>query len=406
VTWLAQLIFGNFWTTVALGGASGEWTLACWLGGAPGSWAAHLAAILGLTLVNRLAAEAFDRERHSAPALHTAGGVVLAGGVVAAAGAGALAIAAVAWLVGGAALVALPARAGALDAQAVAWFGPPFAPLAGVAVTAAMAIAAWGYTHGHRRLRMTRLDVAIVGLPRSLDGLRIAHISDLHLGPTAHREALRDAIDRVNALEPDLVCVSGDLIDSPVTDLSHWTPELARLHARRGVYAVLGNHDRYAGADRVAAALGAHTHWRLLRDEVVRVDAGGATFHLIGLEDRPGPLSAAMLPGMYEQVPEGEPCVLLVHQPAAFPTAAALGVPLTLAGHTHGGQIAFPGLPAANPARLLMTQYDGGTFTSGGAVLHVNRGLGTSGQRVRVAVPREVTVVTLVAAAGAGAAAA
>src|SRR5262249_61733128 len=101
----------------------------------------------------------------------------------------------------------------------------------------------------------------------------------------------------------------------------------------------------------------------------------------------------------------GEPCVLLVHQPAAFPTAAALGVPLTLAGHTHGGQVALPGLPAANPARLLMTQYDSGTFRSGHAVLHVNRGLGTSGQRVRGAVPREITVVTLVAAGDAAAAA-
>jgi predicted MPP superfamily phosphohydrolase len=199
--------------------------------------------------------------------------------------------------------------------------------------------------------------------------------------------------------------VSGDLIDSPITDLSHWTPELARLRARHGVYAVLGNHDRYAGAERVAGALRAHTRWRLLRDEVVRVDVRGATFHLIGLEDRPGPQSAAMLPQLHAQVPEGQPSVLLVHQPAAFPTAAALGVPLTLAGHTHGGQVAVPGLRAANPARLLMTHFDSGTFISGGAVLHVNRGLGTSGQRVRVAVPREITVVTLVTAGDAVAAA-
>jgi len=80
-----------------------------------------------------------------------------------------------------------------------------------------------------------------------------------------------------------------------------------------------------------------------------------------------------------------------------FWTTVALGVPLTLAGHTHGGQIAVPGLAAVNPARILMTSYDGGTFTSGGSVLHVNRGLGTSGQRVRIAVPREITVVTLAA---------
>jgi len=397
VTWLSHLIFGNFWTTVALGGAVGEWTLACWLGAAGGPWPLHVAAILGLTLVNRLAAEGFDRERHSAPVLHDVGGIVLASGAVAAAGAGALGVAAVAWLVAGAALGALPAQAGALDAHAATYFGPVFAPLAGVAVTVAMAVAAWGYTHGHRRLHTTRIDVPLPGLSRALDGLRIVHISDLHLGPTAERGALRDAIDRVNALEPDVVCVSGDIVDSPITDLEHWMPELARLRARHGVYAVLGNHDRYAGADRVAGAIRAHTDWRLLRDEVVRVETGRGAFRLIGLEDRSAPWCAKILPRLHAQVPAGEPCVLLVHQPGAFPAAASLGVPLTLAGHTHGGQIAVPGLAAANPARILMTSYDGGTFTSGGSVLHVNRGLGTSGQRVRIAVPREITVVTLAA---------
>jgi len=389
VTWLSHLIFGNFWTTVALGGAVGEWTLACWLGAAGGPWPVHVAALLGLTLVNRLAAEGFDRERHSAPVLHDVGGIVLASGVVAAAGAGALGVAAAAWLVAGAALGALPAQAGALDAQAATY--------SGLAVTVAMAVAAWGYTHGHRRLRTTRIDVPLPGLSRALDGLRIVHISDLHLGPTAERGALRDAIDRVNALEPDVVCVSGDIVDSPITDLEHWMPELARLRARHGVYAVLGNHDRYAGANRVAGAIRAHTDWRLLRDEVVRVETGRGTFRLIGLEDRSAPWCAKVLPRLHAQVPAGEPCVLLVHQPGAFPTAASLGVPLTLAGHTHGGQIAVPGLAAVNPARILMTSYDGGTFTSGGSVLHVNRGLGTSGQRVRIAVPREITVVTLAA---------
>ena len=397
MTWLSHLIFGNFWTTVALGGAVGEWTLACWLGLAGGPWPVHVAAILGLTLVNRLAAEGFDRERHSAPVLHDVGGIVLASGVIAAAGAGALGVAAAAWLVAGAALGALPAQAGALDAQAASYFGPVFAPLAGVAVTVAMAVAAWGYTHGHRRVRTTHIDVPLPGLASALNGLRIVHISDLHLGPTAERGALRDAIDRVNALEPDVVCVSGDIVDSPITDLEHWMPELARLRAPHGVYAVLGNHDRYAGADRVAGAIRAHTDWRLLRDEVVRVETGRGAFRLIGLEDRSSPWCAKMLPRLHAQVPTGEPCVLLVHQPGAFPAAAALGVPLTLAGHTHGGQIAIPGLAAANPARILMTSYDGGTFTSGSSVLHVNRGLGTSGQRVRIAVPREITVVTLAA---------
>jgi len=125
---------------------------------------------------------------------------------------------------------------------------------------------------------------------------------------------------------------------------------------------------------------------------------------VIGLDDRKAPHTAVMLPGLLAAVPAGEPCVLLVHQPVAFPAAAEAGVPLTLAGHTHGGQIAVPGLPALNPARLLMTRYDAGTFVSDASVLHVNRGLGTSGQRIRIAAPREITVVTLLAPVAAAAA--
>src|SRR5262249_14467484 len=144
----------------------------------------RMAAILGLTLVNRLAAEGFDRERPAAPWLHDVGGIVLAGGVVAAAGAGALGVAAVAWLVAGIALGALPAQAGALDAQAATYFGPVFAPLAGVAVTVAMAVAAWGYTHGHRRVRPAHIDVPLPGLAAALHGLRLVHLTHLHLRPT------------------------------------------------------------------------------------------------------------------------------------------------------------------------------------------------------------------------------
>jgi len=396
VTRLSRLIFGNFWTVVALGGALGEWTLACWFLGAPASWALHALAIVSLTAVNRLAAEAYDRERHTAPVLQAVGGVMLAAGFVAAAGAAALGVTAAGWYAVST-LTALPAQADALQAPVGVRFGAPFDALAGLVVLVTMAVATWGYTHGHRRLRVTQLDVPMANLPPELDGLRIVHITDLHLGPTAHRDSLREALDQVNALEPDLICVTGDVIDSRSTDLEHWVPELSRLRARHGVFAVLGNHDAYAGSDRVAAALRASTSWRLLRDEVATLEIDGARLHLIGLEDHRAPRSAAILLDLRAEVRAGEPCMLLVHQPALFPAAARLGVPLTLAGHTHGGQVALPGVPVVNTARILMTRFDAGTFACGDAVLHVNMGLGTSGQRVRIAAPREITVVTLLA---------
>jgi predicted MPP superfamily phosphohydrolase len=223
-------------------------------------------------------------------------------------------------------------------------------------------------------------------------------VTDLHLGPLAERAALREAIDRVLALDPDVVCVTGDVIDSPVAVLDSWMPELARLTARHGVFAILGNHDREVGADRVAEALRRWTGWRVLRDEVGTVEVGGGRLHLLGLEDRPRSQAADALPALLARVPAGEPAVLLAHRPTVFPAAAAAGVSLMLAGHTHGGQLAVPGAPRLNVARVLVTQYDAGFFERDGARLHVNRGLGTSGQRVRIGAPREITVLTLVAA--------
>src|SRR5262249_6192501 len=221
----------HFWTTVALLGAVGEWTLACWFRGIPASWSVHLLAVAILAATNRLAAEAFERERHEEPALHTVGGVVLAAGVIAAVGAAALGLTAAGWFAA-TTLIALPAQAGALESPAGAIFGPPFSLLASLSVAAALRAAPWGCTCGVRQLRMTRLDVAMPGLPPELDGLRVVHLSDLHLGPTAHRATLREAFDRVNALDPDVICVTGDLVDSPVADLDHWLPELCRLRAR------------------------------------------------------------------------------------------------------------------------------------------------------------------------------
>jgi predicted MPP superfamily phosphohydrolase len=173
-------------------------------------------------------------------------------------------------------------------------------------------------------------------------------------------------------------------------------PELTRLTARHGVYCILGNHDRFTGAERVAQALARWTTWRLLRDEAAVVEVGEARLHLLGLEDRDAPVRPR-LAALRARVPAGAPAVLLAHHPDVFPHAVAAGLPLVLAGHTHGGQIAPPGLPHVNIARLLVSRWDAGTFVRGGTRLHVNRGLGTSGQPVRLCVPAEITTLSLVA---------
>jgi predicted MPP superfamily phosphohydrolase len=194
---------------------------------------------------------------------------------------------------------------------------------------------------------------------------------------------------------PDLIVVTGDIVDTPRTDCAHWLPELRRLRARHGVVAILGNHDEDSGLERVAEVVRRTTDWTLLRDAIHRIDLPGGALHLVGLEFRRTPHEGDAIPGLAAMLPPGAATLLLAHHPNAFPAAVAAGFPLTFAGHTHGGQIALPMAPRWNPARLLMTPYDGGTFEQDGCVLHVNRGIGTSGQRMRIAVPREITVVTL-----------
>ena len=232
-------------------------------------------------------------------------------------------------------------------------------------------------------------------LPSGLDGLRIVHVSDLHVGPLTDRAALAAAFARIVALDPDLVCVTGDIVDSAKTDIEAWMPLLATLTARRGVFAILGNHDRDAGVDRVAAALAYHTDWRLLRDEACTLDVDGSHLHLLGLEDRRPPRTTDRLSSLLAPVPSDGFAVLLAHHPDAFDDAAAAAIPLTLAGHTHGGQLAVPWFPHLNVARFMVSRRSVGWFRQDGQYLHVSAGLGVSGQRVRVGMPCEITEITL-----------
>ena len=397
-----RFVFRHFFDGLALCGALAEWGLLCWLllplGFTPPA-ALHVAVPLALAVMNRLAARPLEHEPPAGPLAARAGHVLLACAFGALVGAGALAVAGGAW----AALAffgALRAEAGVVAASAAgALVEPGFRALGTVVLAASSAAVGWGYARGYRRLAVTEIALPLVDLAPALAGLRLVHLSDFHLGPLADRAAVRAALDRVVALDPDVVCVTGDIVDSPAARLDSWIPELARLTARHGVYTILGNHDRHVGADRVAEALRRFTGWRVLRDEVAVVEVGGARLHLLGLEDRPDGKLTDALPGLVARVPAGEPAVLLAHRPTVFAEAAAMGVPLTLAGHTHGGQVAVPGVPRINVARIMGARFDAGAFGRDGARLHVSRGLGTSGQRVRVGVPCEITVMRLAARA-------
>ena len=388
---IVKVVSARPWDALAVFGAAATWGLWCALGGAPSAVTTHAVSCVGLAVLYRLAAIAHEREAHAAPVLHRLGGLGLALAMLSSGALGGLVAGTVVEWGLSAIGTFTPAQASFL----------PLPPHSGTSVLGILGLAVGvglildGYLRGHRALAVTEVTVTLRDLPPALDGIRLAHLSDIHLGPLTHGAALRQAIDRVLALRPDAIVVTGDIADSARTDLAHWLPEMDRLAAPHGVYAILGNHDDNFGLERAAEAVRRHTSWRLLRDEIATLTIREHRLHLIGLDYRSWTQAGQAVGELVRQIPHGEASILLAHFPSAFDAAVAAKVPLTLCGHTHGGQVSWPGMPRLNPARLFMTPYDGGTFREGESLLHVSRGLGTSVQRLRIATPREITVVTL-----------
>jgi hypothetical protein len=272
------------------------------------------------------------------------------------------------------------------------------------ASAAALALAggglAWGFTGGQARIERTRVRVALPGLAPGLAGLRIVQATDLHIGNGMEGPRLAGMVERIHALEPDLVVLTGDLFDFDPSVVDDGARELGRLRARCGVFAILGNHDIRVGAERIARALALHAPGiRLLRDELVRLPLP-EPLYLAGVEDPGNDWSARdvelpSLAALAAQRPADGPTLLLAHRPELFAQAARLRFPFVIAGHTHGGQLALP-TPGGhwNLARLV-TPYTRGLFRAGDTVMYVSRGLGVGGPALRVNCSRELTTFEL-----------
>ena len=280
--------------------------------------------------------------------------------------------------------------------------------------------AVYGATAGRLRYRLVTVEVPITNLPPNLDGLRIVHVSDLHIGDFMPRTAIRRAVDMINAVQPDLAVLTGDLISHERDPLEDGIAELSRLRVPLGVWGCHGNHERWAGVEARTQELFARDGMHVLRQQCVELSWCGGRFNLIGVDDqreraRPGEPSS-MLRSIEALVRRDIPNILLSHNPDTFPRAAALGIELSLAGHTHGGQIRFAlGKRQWSPASLI-TPFVAGLYRlplghagqasseetaacpRKSAFLYVNPGLGTLGLPVRLGVPPEITVLTLRAA--------
>ncbi|WP_063058162.1 metallophosphoesterase [Nocardia sienata] len=237
-----------------------------------------------------------------------------------------------------------------------------------------------------------RVTVPLAKLPAQAHGLRIALVSDLHLGPALGRAFCERVVRTVNDTRPDLIAVVGDLADGTVEDLRSETEPLAGLTAPLGTYYVPGNHEYFADADAWLARAGELGMKVLLNDRVSLPD-----FDLAGVDDPRGtsigrgPDFAAALDGR----DTGRACVLLAHQPVVVHESVAYGVDLQLSGHTHGGQL-WPG----NLIARLPNPTVAGLELYGATALYVTRGAGAWGPPVRVAAPSDITVLELASLQG------
>ncbi len=236
-----------------------------------------------------------------------------------------------------------------------------------------------------------------------LAGTRIVQISDLHVGRYFRAETFAENIERIHALRPDLVVITGDAMDWARKYESDYIEPLKTLEARHGVLAILGNHDFYFGAQRLTQVIAEKTQVRLLRNARFETAAlPGLT--VWGIDD---PMSNLSQPGRYPQLEEWgrglDPNhfnLLLSHRPDAFPTAAAAGFDLQLSGHTHGGQVNYETVFGRFHFSRIMGRFDRGMFHIPGARgrLYVNRGLGYTALPYRRDCHTEISVHELLAA--------
>jgi predicted MPP superfamily phosphohydrolase len=266
----------------------------------------------------------------------------------------------------------------------------------------------YGFVVGRLRYRVEQVDVPVADLPQNLDGLRVVQISDVHFGDFMPRTDLRRAVEMANELNADLAVLTGDFINDGNDPLEECIRELSRLRAPLGVWGCNGNHEIYAEAEEQAEKLFQRYGMRLLRQQNEQLEWHGGRFNLIGVDYQRQRTMAGeqrhMLHHVEALLRKDMPNILLSHNPNSFYRAAELGIELTLAGHTHGGQIRVEILDRGwSPARF-MTNFVAGLYElpmgdgvapAQKSVLYVNRGLGTFGIPVRLGVPPEITLLTL-----------
>ncbi len=292
-----------------------------------------------------------------------------------------------------------------------------FRTTARIAASIPLIAGLYGFATERFRFRVRRVDVPIADLPTALDGLRIVQLSDIHSGDYMPLDELRRAVEMANDLGAHIAVITGDFISSEHDPLEECIAELSHLKAPLGIWGCNGNHEIYSNAEDRAQHLFRQHGMTLLRQQNHVIEFNGAQFNLIGVDYQRDHMVEGPKPPMLENVDRlirsDMSNILLSHNPNSFDRAAELGIELSLAGHTHGGQVTVEILDKRyTPARFI-TPYTAGMYhlpidstTSNSAAsnqlreparatLYVNRGLGTFALPARIGVDPEITLLRL-----------
>jgi hypothetical protein len=274
-----------------------------------------------------------------------------------------------------------PSRRGFLRLAQAALFGVP------------VAAAGYGIFIQRFRLGLREQKIAVPNLPEALNGLRMVQLTDIHMGPFLGEVELARAVAMANETKPHVALVTGDLISGPGDPLDACIESLSHLRADLGIFGCLGNHERYAEAEDYTQIQGAQFGLRFLRREAVKLGYGGGQLNLAGVDYQR--FNRPYLTRTEDLVDPAAFNVLLSHNPDVFPAAARKGFPLTISGHTHGGQVRVEILQQDLNVARFFTHYVDGLYSQGGSSIFVSRGIGTIGLPARLGAPPEVALITL-----------
>jgi uncharacterized protein len=263
----------------------------------------------------------------------------------------------------------------------------------GALLAAPFAVVGYGAFVERLDFQVREVEIPVPNLPDGLDGLRLLQLSDIHLSAFLSEKDLARVIDSANELRPHLALVTGDLITAAGDPLQACLRQVARLRADAGILGCMGNHEYYAGSEDIAEREGARLGIPFLRGRAMPLRFGGAVLNVAGVDYQKSGRNylrnaeRLVLPGAYN--------VLLSHNPDVFPVAVEKGYDLTLAGHTHGGQVTVEILHQSINAARFFTRFVYGLYRRGAAAEYVTRGIGTIGIPARIGAPPEIALLRL-----------